>query len=656
MCGFTGFIERNSDNSIDIVNKMIDKLYHRGPDDKGIWADEKNGIFLAHRRLSILDLSPAGHQPMISHCGRYVIVFNGEIYNHKELRTQLPKISWRGHSDTETLLASFSTWGIEETITKAIGMFAIAVWDKKTQTLSLIRDRAGEKPLYYGWQKNTFLFGSELKALRTHPSWLGEIDRQSLALFLRHNYIPAPWTIFSGIFKLLPATILTLSLESIKRNPGSLPQPRNYWSFINASIDEDNAVISNNEDECISQLECLLRNTIHNQMLSDVPIGAFLSGGIDSSLIVSLMQKESNLPVKTFSIGFNEDEYNEAQYAKAVAKHLNTEHTDLYVSESDARAIIPDIPCIWDEPFSDSSQIPTLILTKLTKKYVTVALSGDGGDELFGGYVRYFDCLKQYNRLIKIPNSLRFLSSKLLYALPRNFWSALDFVTKPILKNRISTVFHKIALLFDNLTLEELYRCMVSHWYFPEQLVINFEPATSNTDISHYLLKSNFERLMLIDFRSYLPDDILVKVDRSAMAVSLETRTPFLDHRIVEFSSKLPISYKIRNGQGKWILKQLLKRHIPCELIDRPKKGFGVPLGKWLRGSLRDWAENLLSEDNLKKDGLFYPEPIRKAWLEHLSGYGKWEYRLWDILMFQAWMENEKSLNHVQKTAISVNY
>jgi asparagine synthase (glutamine-hydrolysing) len=652
MCGIAGYLGAGSGRpaAMQVLRAMATALVHRGPDDAGYWADSEGGMGLAHRRLSIIDLSPAGHQPMESACGRYVMAFNGEIYNFREIRAELNDLMaaprWRGHSDTEVVLAAASRWGFAETLGKLTGMFAIALWDKQNRALYLARDRMGEKPLYYGWFGNVLLFGSELKALRAHPEWHGEINRNSLALYTRHSYVPAPHSIYKGVYKLPPGTHLCLeTLKSVSAQKIASPVP--YWSMKEVSESATGAPWRLSESEAIDELDALLKSTIARQMLADVPVGAFLSGGIDSSTVVALMQSQSTRPVKTFTIGFSEAEYNEAQHAKLVAAHLGTEHTELYVSPADAMSVIPLLPSLYDEPFSDSSQIPTFLVAKLARAHVTVSLSGDGGDELFGGYNRYFWAMDIWNSIRWLPRPLRLAASAAMTSISPHRWDSLFSSISPLLpKNRRQRMpgdkIHKLANVFSVQNPEEMYLGFVSHWERPEDLVSGAtEPTTVLTDpfaCAHLL--GFAERMMYLDSVTYLPDDILVKVDRAAMGVSLETRVPLLDHNVVEFAWKLPTNMKIRNG-GKWILRELLNRYIPRRLIDRPKMGFGVPIDSWLRHDLRDWAEDLLSESALRSDGYFDPSPIRKKWREHLSGVRNWQYHLWDILMFQAWLAEQ---------------
>jgi len=623
-----------------MLRRMGEAIAHRGPDDSGVWLDAYAGIGLSHRRLSVLDLSPAGHQPMVSGSGRYVIAFNGEIYNHLDLRRQLGDRAWRGHSDTETLLAGFEFWGIEKTLQRAVGMFAIALWDRVDRSLILARDRMGEKPLYYGWQGTTFLFGSELKALKAHPAFQGEIDRAALALMLRHNYIPAPYSIYKGIRKLLPGTYLKLLMG--KREG----EPVHYWSVRGMAERGQAQPFAGSEAEAVMALEAHLLESIGLQMIADVPLGAFLSGGVDSSTVVALMQAKSSRPVKTFTIGFHEEGYDEAQHAKSVARHLGTEHTELYVMPKEAMNVIPRLPALYDEPFSDSSQIPTLLVSEMARRHVTVSLSGDGGDELFGGYNRYFWATNIWRRVGWAPQPIRAALAGALTALPPSAWNGVfrglsRFLPVGWRYANPGDKLHKLAEILAVRTPEEIYLDLVSHWKQPAEVVLGtHEPPTVLTDPAQWAGLPDFEqRMMYLDQMTYLPDDILTKVDRAAMGVSLETRVPFLDHRVVEFAWALPLSMKIRHGQGKWLLRQVLYRHVPKELIERPKMGFGVPIDVWLRGPLKGWAEELLDESRLQREGYFDPRPIRGKWAEHLTGRRNWSYYLWDVLMFQAWLE-----------------
>ena len=651
MCGIVGFYSSETSNCFEDIFKMNAAINHRGPDASGVWKDFDEGIVLGHSRLSIIDLSSSGSQPMISNSGRYVIVFNGEIYNHNDLRDDLSaldnSISWKGHSDTETLLVAFEFWGIKETLKKAIGMFAIALWDRKSRTLSLVRDRMGEKPLYYGWQgnhgKKTFLFGSELKALKRHSEFEGSINRDAIALFLRHNYIPCPYSIYKGIYKLRSGHILQLSANDFEK--GITPIEKEYWSLAKtATYGVQNRWVGD-EQGATGKLDELLRKATSLQMMADVPLGAFLSGGIDSSTIVALMQSQSSSPIKTFSIGFSEAEFNEAIYAKKIALHLGTDHTELYVSPKEAMDVIPKLPQLYDEPFSDSSQIPTFLVSQLAKKHVTVSLSGDAGDELFCGYNRYHLSSLVWNRLQLLPVKFRKVLAKLIQGVSPTTWNSI--LKKTPMSSKFANLgdkLHKGAGVMDARNLDELYMYFISHCNNPSSIVLDsVEPPTILNGLRPNLKGlDDIEKMMVLDGLSYLPDDILVKVDRAAMGVSLEGRIPFLDHRVVEFAWKLPKTFKYRDQTTKWILRQVLYKYVPPELVERPKMGFGVPIGDWLRGPLKDWAEDLLSENGLKKEGYFDHKAIRQMWDEHQTSKRNWQYQLWDVLMFQSWLhENE---------------
>jgi len=648
MCGITGFwkrFEQNQDDEIKfVIQRMSDTLLHRGPDDCGTWVDAEAGIALGHRRLSIIDLSPLGHQPMISADGRYAIAFNGEIYNFLELRRELEHLgySFRGHSDTEVMLAAFSQWGLEAAVKRFSGMFAFALWDRQERSLHLGRDRLGEKPLYYGWVGSTFLFGSELKALRRYPAWQAEIDRNALALFMRHNYIPEPYSIYKNIYKLPPGTTLTLSQADNR----TLPQPVYYWSAKSIAESGLDNQFSGSEAEAIDYLDQLLRDAIRQQMVADVPLGAFLSGGVDSSTVVALMQAQSTQPIKTFTIGFHEDSYNEAPYAKAVAQHLQTDHTELYVKPKEVFDVIPKLPSLYDEPFAAPSQIPTFLMAQLARQQVTVTLSGDAGDELFAGYNRYFWGRKIWQRIGWIPSGLRNLVANSITTVSPQTWdngfASLGSLLPSSLKQpNPGDKLHKLAEVLGVESPEAMYRQLVSHWKTPEALVIgSTEAPTVLTDAQQWANLSDFtERMMYLDMVTYLPGDVLTKVDRATMGVSLESRVPFLDPRVVEFAWTVPLSMKIRNGKGKWLLRQVLYKYVPPSLIERPKMGFGIPIDSWLRGPLRDWAESLLNEHRLKQEGFLHSQPIRQKWQEHLSGDRNWQYYLWDVLMFQAWLD-----------------
>ena len=657
MCGFVGFLGASplqaKGEQQALLKCMSDTIIHRGPDDAGYWCDGEHGIALGHRRLSIIDLSPAGHQPMASSHGRYVIAFNGEIYNHLAMRAELEARAaapaWRGRSDTETLLAGFDAWGVQGTVERAIGMFAFAVWDRQTRTLTLGRDRIGEKPLYFGWQGRggnaVFLFGSELKALRAHPAFEHVIDRGSLCLQMRHSYIPAPHSIYRGIAKLAPGCLLSVS--------ASRPQPvlSTYWSAARHMQAGVANPFAGTPQQAVDQLDTLLRDAVGAQMMADVPLGAFLSGGIDSSTVVALMQAQSARPVKTFSIGFHEDGYNEAEYAKAVARHLGTEHTELYVSAEQARLVIPQLQSIYDEPFSDSSQVPTFLVSHLAKQHVTVSLSGDAGDELFCGYNRYQLTARLWKTLHACPLPMRRLAARGITRISVDAWSRsarrlARFLPPSMRFANAGDKLHKGAQVLASHSLDDLYLGLVTHWDDPASLVIGAtEPRMLPSDAALGGLHG-IERMMALDLLTYLPDDILAKVDRAAMSVSLETRVPFLDHRVVEFAWQLPQSLKLRDGVSKWALRQVLHRYVPQALIERPKMGFGIPVGQWLRGPLRAWAESLLDESRVRREGFFDPAQLNKKWREHLSGQRNWQYHLWDVLMFQSWLEQQSAALH----------
>ena len=668
MCGIVGLlpsVDMSSEALTAITCSMSESLLHRGPDSSGVWVDDSAHIAIGHRRLSILDLSSAGHQPMHSACGRYVIVFNGEIYNHLELRQQLEDVTrqtaeWRGHSDTETLLAGFSQWGVEETLRRSVGMFAIALWDRHERNLFLARDRMGEKPLYYGWCDNGFVFGSELKAIRKYPGFSNDVSRNALSLYLRHCYVPAPHTIYQGIYKLEPGCLLSISLSASIQVPADVPRaPCNYsgleihryWS-LHEQVMSGQSSSPKDEKESLASLESILKDSIQLQSVADVPLGAFLSGGVDSSLIVALMQSQTSRSVKTFTIGFEEAGYNEAGYAKAVAEHLKTEHTELYLSAQQAMDVIPLLPHLYDEPFADSSQIPTYLIAQLAQQSVTVALTGDGGDELFGGYNRYLWGPKIWKKLSLLPYGVR---QKVIHGIV-NLSGMFGVDQQGI--NRLLPKHLQVALLGEKLeklghrleflkNIDDLYYSLVSEWRSPEDIVINGkEPGTLLTNKSEWPnLQAPEHQMMYLDAMTYLPDNILCKVDRAAMGVSLETRIPFLDHRMVELAWSMPLDMKIRNGQGKWALRQILYKYVPSELIERPKQGFSIPLGEWLRRPLRDWAENLLDPVRLEEEGFFRHELIHKKWTEHLSGKRNWEHQLWSVLMFQAWLESQQKTN-----------
>jgi len=652
MCGFAGILGFGADIDQSIVEAMADRIRHRGPDDSGAWIDTEAGVGLTHRRLSIVDLSAAGHQPMVSTCGRFVIAFNGEIYNHLEIRAALAKegINWRGHSDTETLLAGFVRWGVEDTLRRAVGMFAIALWDRQDRLLRLVRDRMGEKPLYYGWQGGVFLFGSELKALRAHPGFRAGVDRQALKLFMRYSYIPAPFSIHEGIRKLLPGSILTLPWSQGEARC-RLVEPERYWRLEDVARAGLESPFDGSESEAVDHLESVLSDAVRLQQMADVPLGALLSGGVDSSTIVALMQGMSNRRVKTFSVGFDETEYDESPYGRAVAHHLGTEHTELKVQARDALDLIPKLSQIYDEPFADASQVPTYLVSKLARTHVTVALSGDAGDELFCGYNRYLHAASLDQFVDRVPLGLRQVAAQSLTALSIDRWNRINSTIQFLIPESMRVAHagekvHRLAAVIQASDAASIHQLAVSRWSTVESLVLGAgaEPKSSFENSFELSLGAQVEHsMMLRDSLGYLPDDILVKVDRASMAVSLEARVPMLDHRVVEFAWRLPLGLKLRQGQGKWVLRQVLYRHVPRALIERPKKGFSVPIDQWLRGALRPWAEALIDPALIRSQGFFDPEPIRRVWIEHQNGSRNHQDALWNVLMFQAWLEHNQA-------------
>jgi asparagine synthase (glutamine-hydrolysing) len=641
MCGLTGFVaEGGSSDLLGTVRGMCDAVAHRGPDDSGEWIDAQSGIALGFRRLAIIDVSPAGHQPMVSASGRFIATLNGEIYNFEELRAELRNAgaapSFRGHSDTEVMLAAFEAWGVEAAVKRFNGMFAIALWDRERRCLQLIRDRMGVKPLYYGVAGRTFLYGSELKALRKHPDFNGTVDRGALHLYLRFMYVPAPYSIYEGIRKLMPGTILTFDAATRRA------ETTTYWSARDAALRGAAHRFAGSEDEAADELETLLRDSVRLRMISDVPLGVFLSGGVDSSIVTALMQAQSPVPIRTFTVGFNETEFDEAPFAASVARHLGTEHTELYMSNDDVLDVIPKLPSIYDEPFSDSSQIPTHLVAMLARRHVTVSLSGDGGDELFGGYTRYFLGQKLFRSLSGLPPVLRPIAGRALTLFSPHLWDRLIALGGPMLpaafrRPRPGERIHKVARVLKGEDLDEMYFELVSHW---SSIVIGAPSHEAPVTVREEwpALADPVERMMYFDQISYLPDDILTKVDRASMAVSLEAREPLLDYRLVEFAWTLPLSMKVGGGKGKQVLRRVLDRYVPSSLIERPKMGFGIPLETLLRGPLRDWAESLLDPATMRSQGFLDPAPIRAKWDDHLSGNGSWQHFLWAVLMFQAWL------------------
>jgi asparagine synthase (glutamine-hydrolysing) len=634
MCGIAGFIDlerRSGSQEIEALGRaMAATLAHRGPDANGVWSDADAGIVLGHTRLSIVDLSAAGAQPMLSSCGACVISYNGEVYNARELRPELEAQGrcFKGHSDTEVLVEACAEWGVRATAERLIGMFAFALWDRRTRTLSLVRDRLGIKPFYHGRVNGRLVFASELKAFEILPGWRPKLDRDALAAYLRLGYVPAPHSIYRGIHKLLPGHIATIGADGQAATAV-------FWSLATAAAQGKANPLDFGDGEAGDALEALLGDAVGRRLVADVPLGAFLSGGIDSSAVAAMMRARSNAAVRTYSIGFKEQGFDEAPHARAVAAHLGTEHTELYVSAAEAQGVIPSLPTIFDEPFADSSQLPTYLLSKLTREHVTVALSGDGGDELFAGYTRH-----RFARIAgKVPAPLgRALACGLDVAGPallERLFHILPASRRPRLG---ADKLHKAAALFSAGG-ERGYRSLVSAWDDPEAIVRGAREAKSPIFAADLVraLPDPLDRMQYLDTLTYLPDDILTKVDRASMAVALEVRVPILDHRLVEFAWQLPARFKLRHGKGKWLLRQVLYRHVPKALVERPKTGFAVPIASWLRGPLRAWAEELLSEPRLAEGGLLDPAPIRARWQEHLEGQRNWHTSLWNVLMFQAW-------------------
>ena len=640
MCGIAGFLAlagcRSGAPSLQILDAMTDTLAHRGPDSRGTWYDPVRGVGLGHRRLAIRDLTPAGAQPMTSSCGRFVIVYNGEVYSHDEIAADLARAGRRlsGHSDTEVILEACAEWGIGPVVRRLIGMFAFAVYDKEVGDLVLVRDRLGIKPVYWGVVDGLLMFGSELKPLRRVPGWTPQIDRDALAALMRHNYIPAPWTIYQGVHKLEPGTILKVGRD------GTIAIER-FWDLRSIVETAVRAPVETDEEAAIDRLDALLSDAVRRRLVSDVPVGALLSGGIDSSLVTALMAESAGRTINTFSIGFAEKGFDEAPYAREVARHLGTEHTELYVKADHALALVESLPHWYDEPFADSSQLPTALVCELTRKHVTVVLSGDGGDELFAGYSRYALALDTWATMKRAPAPMRAVLAQGILALPAGLLDAVgELLPGRLRRSGLGSKVEEAALSGIHDDPDRLYRRMLSHWNKPNAIVLGgHEPRGILWDDSLRRTVPDFlDRMMLLDTLTYLPDDILTKIDRASMSVALEARVPLLDHRVVECAWSLPRRLKFRDGVSKWPLRKVLYRRVPPSLLERPKMGFGVPLAEWLRGPLRGWAERLLAEKRLKSQGLFDPTPVRERWQAHLSGTD-WAYPLWNVLMAQAWIE-----------------
>ncbi len=645
MCGITGFVDKNiAYDSLQISNKMGEAIYTRGPDSSGIWQDVNLGVNLVHRRLAILDLSPAGHQPMISRCGRYIIIFNGEIYNFKKLasslKSKLGSVTLRGHSDTEVILLAIETYGFVKTLEMLEGMFAIALWDRSEEKLYLARDRIGEKPLYYGYFNGVFGFTSELKAFKKHPKFNPQINRDAIGQLMLHNCIPAPLSIFEKIYKLLPGHYLELGYRDYLNQIEPISKP--YWQLSDCNFGSYTGTLS----EAVNDLEHLLQDVIKEQMVADVPVGCFLSGGVDSSVIAALMQSLSPKKIQTFSIGFDKPEYNEAEFAKAVAKHIGSDHNELYITDKDALNVIPSLPVIYDEPFSDSSQIPTYLVSKLAKQKVTVSLSGDAGDELFAGYSRYLLAEKLYNKVGSYPDWLKTTIKRFLPLMSPDVLNAINKIIKLPVTN-FSDKIYKIESLLNSKDFKQFYLSLASHWLNYSSLVLgeNIKSSLWSREIGKFSFDSNrVLGMQYLDTLGYLPDDILVKVDRAAMANSLETRVPFLNHKVVEFAFSLPQGYKITGDLSKYVLRQVLYKYVPKELIERPKRGFAVPIQDWLRGELKDWAVALLDSHKLDSEGYLNSSLVQDKLQQHLSGRANNGYYLWDVLMFEQWLDNWNKL------------
>jgi len=657
MCGIAGILP-SGEVTEQTVLRMTRPIEHRGPDDSGCWLDAEAGVGLGHRRLSIVDLSPAGHQPMLSADGRFVLTYNGEIYNHREIRRELekrgavPEKGWRGHSDSEVLLQAIATWGLRGALDRCVGMWAFALWDRQKRTLSLVRDRFGEKPLYYGWAARDFIFGSELKALTSHPQFDRRFSRTAIGLFAARTYIPPPLSIYERAFKLQPGCILTVGREVGARPFSTAPEEgstrdgvrlERYWSYrdvVSRGLDDP----IEDEAEALHELERTLADAIRGQSMADVPVGAFLSGGVDSSTVVALYQKYSSIPIRTYSIGFEQAAFNEAGDAKRVAAHLGTVHHERYVTVDEARNVIPLLPTMYDEPFADSSQIPTYLVSRFAREQVTVGLTGDGGDELFAGYNRHFIAPRVWRQLQRVPHPLRSFTGSPLSRVPSSVWSSLGGLLpgqrQPHFGGKLQKAFRVAATAR---TFDDVYCSFLDEWRFEPSPVLGADSADNQFDLDLGRPAPEAIKMMYCDAMTYLPGDILTKVDRASMAVSLETRVPFLDHRVAQLAARIPLRMKVRDGRGKHIVRQLLYGFVPREIIDRPKAGFGIPVGEWIKGPLRPWAEHLLSPGALKADGLLDPAIVQRRWKDHLAGRRDSTPALWAVLMLQAWLEQQRS-------------
>lgn len=642
MCGIAGFAfsMMSGDEARQIAGRMASSLDHRGPDDSGVWCDDRVGVSLGHTRLAVIDPSPLGRQPMASADGRFVLAFNGEIYNHRTVRKDL-STRFRGDSDTEVLVEAIASWGVDQALRRVDGMFAFAVWDRELGTLTLARDRLGEKPLYYGFAGRTFLFGSELKSFLVHPAFEARIDRSALTLYFRYGYVPTPHSIYQGVHKLPPGTLVEVSADAPPWTSGPGPV-REYWSLRQVAGESTSPYADVPAEHVLDEFDDVLARSVRERMVADVPLGAFLSGGIDSTAIVAMMQRQSDRPVRTFTVGIDSTDYDESAHAARVARFLGTDHTELRVTGDDAVHTIPSLPHVYDEPFADSSQIPTMLISRLTRQHVTVALSGDGGDELFGGYTRYLLYRRVWDRLGAVPAPVRTGMARGIQSIPDGAWDRIGAI--PAVQRRVSRPREKARKLAAVLPLEspeQMYHHLMSQWSDPGALVVGgVEPPDRFEESRTWSSPADAtQRLMLLDALTYLPDDILTKVDRASMAASLEVRVPFLGREVVEFAWRLPLDLKIRGDEGKWLLRRLVDRHVPSELMDRPKMGFGIPVGDWLRGPLRGWAEDLLSPARLRADGFLAVAPVREVWARHLHG-SDLTFPLWTVLMFQSWLDS----------------